>query len=209
MNKIISIISLIVCLNCSSQNFEGVISYETTYKSNFDSISTEQLFGQKKSYDTLYFKDGNFLMKSTTDFMSFLLWRSVDTMQYYTNSFSQDTIWSAKTNSNPSVIDSFKVEKQSDTLLGYLCNKLNIYRESSTYTYYYNPDFKLDYKHYKNFTNAAKDQIMKIMGSPYLRLHVESPLSSMDMICVDIQQKELSDKLFEVPESVVFMKDDY
>lgn len=193
------ILPLVVCLQACAQNFEGVISYHTTYESKIEGVTVEEMFGQDSSLDTTFFKDGFYLNKSTTEFMNYQLWRSVDTMQYFKNKSSQDTVWFDKTNSHPSNFDSTHIELNIDTIAGYKCNSLTVYRGNRTYTYYYNPDFKLDPNHYKQYSNSSKYEIMKLMKAPYLRLTISSPANGLDMIAVNINIKSLSDSIFEIP----------
>ncbi len=200
MKNLFLLLSLTLCLSVFSQNFQGMITYQTTYESKVDDITTEEMFGQKESSDTTYIKDGFYLSKSSTDFMNYLLWRSKDTMQYFRNKLSKDTVWYDKTNSHPSNFDSTNIEENVDSILGYHCNKLIVYTGNQTYEYYYNPDFKLEPKCYSQYLNISKYNIMKIMQSPYLRLKVSSPINSMDMIAVNILIESLSDSIFQIPD---------
>ncbi|MGM0479681.1 MAG: hypothetical protein ACQERC_10700 [Bacteroidota bacterium] len=193
----------IICLCSCTQNFEGIISYETTYESKVQGVSAGELFGQKNSKDTTYFKEGVYLHKVNADQMHYLLWRSVDTMQYFKNRSSQDTIWFDKTNSHPSFIDSTRIEKNADTVAGYECDKLIVYRENRVYTYFYNSDFKLDPHHYREFSNSAKYEVMKLMKSPTLRLKVSSTTGVMDMIAVNVDVTSLPDSIFKVPDGTL------
>lgn len=129
MKVLLSLILIFHCFYSTAQNFEGFISYETSYNSKSKNISTKEVFGQETSMETTYFKDGYYLQISTSDFMHYLLWRSEDTTQYFKNKSTSDTIWFEKTNSNPSRIDSFFVEKNADTILGYSCDKLTTHQK--------------------------------------------------------------------------------
>lgn len=199
----ILLLQLAICVQAYAQNFEGIISYQTTYKSKVDGVTAKEMFGQETSRDTTYFKDGFYLNKSTTQFMSFQLWRGADTMQYFKNMASQDTIWFDRTDTHPSSFDSTHIVLNADTVAGYLCNQLIVYRGSQTYTYFYNPDFKLDPSHYRHFSNSSKFEIMKLTRSPYLRLKITSPSNSMDMIAVKVNIESLPDTIFEVPDGIL------
>jgi hypothetical protein len=203
MKNWILILQLAICVQASAQNFEGIISYHTTYKSNVDDVTAKEMFGQETSSDTTYFKNAFYLNKSTTQFMSFQLWRGVDTMQYFKNISSQDTIWFDRTDSHPTSFDSTHIVLNADTVDGYLCNKLIVYRGNQTYTYYYNPDFKLDPSQYRHFSNSSKFEIMKLIKSPYLRLKITSPSNGLDMIAVNVNIESLSDTIFEVPDGIL------
>ena len=199
MKSWIYILLIGISLNSSAQNFEGVVAYETTYVSKLEGVSADKIFGQKTSKDTTYFKEGFYLHKANTERMHYLLWRSVDTMQYFKNLASQDTVWFDKTDSHPSFIDSTRVEKNADTVAGYACDKLIVYRGNQVYTYFYNPDFKLDPKHYIEYTNSARYEVIKIMKSPTLRLTISGPSTFMDMNAINVDIRSLPDSIFEIP----------
>ena len=203
MKNWILILPFVICFQSYTQNFEGIISYKTNYESKMEGITAKEMFGQKSSLDTTYFKDGFYLNKSTTEFMSYQLWRSMDTMQYFKNESSQDTIWFDKTNSHPTTFDSARVEVNADKIMGYICNKLIVYRGNTTYTYYYSTDFKLDPSHYHQFSNGSKFEIIKLMKSPYLRLKISSPSNGLDMIAVKVNITSLTTKVFEVPDGIL------
>ncbi|MGB1294044.1 MAG: hypothetical protein ACPG6V_01090 [Flavobacteriales bacterium] len=200
MKKMIFILPLLICLQGFAQNFEGVISYRSTYTSNMDGVTVEEMFGQKSSLDQTSIKDGFYLNKSTTGFMNYQLWRSIDTMEYFMNTSSKDTVWFNKTNSLPTHFDSTAFEANADTVAGYLCNKLTVFRGNQIYSYYYHPDFTLDPKYYNQYLNIAKFEILKLMKSPYLKLTISSPKFGLDMEAVNIKIKHLPDSIFRIPE---------
>ncbi|MDD2982925.1 MAG: hypothetical protein PHQ74_06020 [Crocinitomicaceae bacterium] len=209
MKILLTIIIPLCCFSCSSQDFEGIISYKTTYTSKIDGVSATEIFGQEVAYDTTYFKNGFFLNKSSTDFMNYLLWRSEDKKQYFKNKYSADTIWFDQTDSRPSQIDSFLVQKKAETVGGYDCDLLLVYKNDRLYKYYYNPDFKLDPSYYQQYTNSSKFEIMKIMKSPYLRLHIISPRDEVDMVCTNLEVTKLSDETFAIPKEGNLIKFEY
>ncbi len=206
--KSLTIIALsgIFFLCSCSQNFEGVITYETTYTSNVDGVSADEMFGQKNSKDTTYFKEGFYLHKANTDRMPYLLWRGVDTLHYFKKTLENDTIWTDKTNSHPAFIDSTSFEKDVEDIAGYSCDKLIVYRNNRVYEYFFNPDFKIDPEYYKEYTNSARYDVIKLMKSPTLRLKVSSQNGVMDMVATNVDIKSLPDSLFKVPNGHI-MKD--
>lgn len=51
MKTLLTIIIPLCCFSCSSQDFEGIISYKTTYTSKIDGVSATEMFGQEVAYD--------------------------------------------------------------------------------------------------------------------------------------------------------------
>ncbi|MGB0868904.1 MAG: hypothetical protein ACPGSD_04835 [Flavobacteriales bacterium] len=185
-----------------AQNFEGIISYQTSYKSKIEGMSTVEIFGQKTAKDTTYFKDGYSLNISSTDFMHYQLWRSVDTAIYFFHASNPDTIWFDKTYSHPTIYDSMHVDLNVERIEGFSCNKLTVYLKDKCFEYYYHPNFVLDPKYYQNYWNSSTFEIVKIMKSPYLRLKMSTPNCIIELRAESIEQTQLSDSIFSIPEGV-------
>lgn len=192
------------------QNFEGVIYSEVTYTSKIESLSAEQIYGQAKSTDVTYIKDGFYKVNSSTDFMNFMLWRHLDTTLYFTHLSSPDTLWYDYTNSHPSEISEFNIIKNSDTILNYVCDALVVLdSKNRVFTYYYSSEFSLDPEYYKNASNSAKYEIMKLCKSVYLRLKMESSYGIVDTKATRINKVTLKDKTFDIPEYKVLKEVKY
>jgi hypothetical protein len=190
-----------------NQNFEGVIHGVTKYVSKIDSVSAEELFGQKISLDVTYIKDGFFKVKSSTDFMRMMLWRSADTTLYWFNKTSEDTLWYDKTYSHPDEFNDHYIVEKVDSVAGYLCDALVIRRDDGgTMTYYYSSKLALDPEYYKGSTNSAKYDVMKKIKSIYLKLVIDTSYGVVESRAMSVEWKKLPDAFFEVPEDAVLKK---
>lgn len=214
MKRIEILLVLLVILISSgpaySQNFEGILYGATTYTSKVDSLSAEDIFGQDFSLDETWIKDGYFKVNSSTDFMSIMLWRSVDTTLYWFTRSTGDTLWYDRTDSHPSHIEDYYFVQDADSVAGYNCDALVILRENGNIlTYYYNPELTLEPEYYRNATNSAKYEILQLIKSPYLRLVIESDYGIIDTRTLKVEQKELPDELFDLPEYKLLKKMEY
>lgn len=214
MNPKYLFIILLLLTSCASKrsakNFEGVIYSTAFYSSKIDSLNATELFGQERSEDVLYIKDGYYKAISTTDFMSYSLWRYDDTLVYFLNAQSKDTLWTDRTDSHPGYISKYEIIKNADTILNYACDALIVENDyGHTLTYYYSTQLSLDPEYYVNVKNSAKYDILKLMKSVYLKLKIESNYGTMESVPTRIEQKKLDDKTFELPKHSVMLEAKY
>jgi ABC-type tungstate transport system permease subunit len=192
------------------QNFEGVLESKVTYISKIDSLSATELFGQSSAKDVTYVKDGFFKVTSTTDFMSLMLWRHMDTTLYSFNKSSGDTLWFDRTNSHPRSIVEHQIIRNADTILNYVCDALVIINDKDkVLTYYYSPELSLNPEFYLNATNSANYEVMKLIKSVTLRIKIESSYGIVDSEAVKITHTKLDDKLFDIPTHSVLRESVY
>ncbi|MFT6921687.1 MAG: hypothetical protein ACJA1C_000684 [Crocinitomicaceae bacterium] len=196
--------------NEEKQNFEGILESKVTYTSKIDSLSATDLFGQSSAKDVTFIKDGFFKVTSSTDFMSMMLWRHLDTTLYYFNKSSGDTLWFDRTNSHPGSIVEHQIIRNADTILNYVCDALVMINDKDkVLTYYYSPELSLNPEFYLNATNSAKYEVMKLIKSVTLRIKIESSYGIVDSEAVKITHKKLDDKLFDLPTHSVLKKSTY
>lgn len=192
------------------ENFEGVLKSKVTYISKIDTLSAQQIYGQDSETNTTYLKDGFFLVNSSTDFMSMMLWRYSDTTLYYFNESSGDTLWFDRTNSHPSKILEYKIIQNADTILDYVCDALIILdNKDKVISYYYSPELPLSPEFYVNASNSSKYEIMKLIQSVTLRMRIESRYGIMESEVVKILHEKLDDELFDLPEYSVLKEVHY
>lgn len=212
-NWVFHTVLIVLCLGpwrSIAQNFEGVILGATTYESKIDSLSAEDLFGQSFSLDETYIKDGFFKVNSSTDFMSMMLWRSVDTTLYWFSKSTGDTLWYDKTYSHPATIEDYYFVEKADSVAGYLCDALVILKENGTIsTYYYSPELSLDPEYYRYATNSAKDKVVALIKSVYLKLVIESDYGRIESKALQVKWKELPDEFFALPKYKTLLESKY
>src|SRR5690606_24946870 len=112
-----------------------------------------------------YIKDGFYLDVSNSTFMPYQLWRYIDTSVYFLLEKKSDTLWFSKTNFEEKEQYKYKLIKNVDTILGYKCDLLRVYKERSISEYYFSPDLGLDPSFYENYTRFNKYQILKQIKS--------------------------------------------
>lgn len=201
---------LVSALNVNSQNFEGVIYSTTTYTSKIDTLSADEIFGQSESSEKMYIKDGFYKVNSSTDFMSLMLWRHIDTALYFFNKESEDTLWYDKTYSHPSGIQEYNIIKNVDTILGYPCDALIILDDKfKTITYYFSPELSLDPEFYKHCQNSSIYEVLKLIQSIKLRLVIESHYAIIDSRVQKVIRKKLPKNIFELPKHSFLLKAEY
>ncbi len=199
-------IGVFICLtlmfhSCRKNNsFEGVITYENEVISKVDSLSAEEILGEVSTKDILFIKDGFYKLISNSDFLHFMLWRSIDESVYFYHLSDSMVLWHSKTNKISEFQPNFKLKKNVDTILEYPCDELSFIAENGRITkYYFSSQFALEPKFYKNYTHLFKYDIMKLMKSVYLGLTIENDQIISKTRAIKIENIKLEDDIFKVP----------
>ncbi|WP_274475704.1 hypothetical protein [Mangrovimonas aestuarii] len=188
------------------QDFEGIIEYKLEYESKTSTISVEDLEKELGTKAITYFKNGNYMETTDSNFMNFQLYRHSDKRIYFKNKTDRDTLRYVSTVSNVKEPFEYTIVKQSDTILGVVCDKLIINDNQGTKIFYYSSKLPLNPKHYENFNLFNKDDIVAIMEAVYLKMELEYPLFNVVMEAKNIDKKKLSSKYFEVPKYVAILE---
>ncbi len=184
-----------------SQSFEGIIDYKIEYFSKSEHVKVEDLENSGGKSTKTYYKDGYFLDICDSDFMNYQLFRHDDKSRYCKVKIESDTLSKISINAKEKLEFKYDLIKDSDTVLGYKCNKLIVYnntRKTKT-SYYYSDKISLNPIYYKDFLDLNKNKIVEIMKSYYLRMTYENEYFIADMTAINIEEKKLDDKIFSIP----------
>jgi hypothetical protein len=209
MKKLLSILLILNGALSSAQDFEGVITYKSTYLDSDMDMSITELEEMYGTETKTFIKNGFYMEVSNTNFIGYQLWRHCDTAVYYRHKRTDDTLLMNYTNLRPGGDFTFKLENNADTILGYPCDLLTVKNDRGTIKYYFSSEFSLDPEYYVNYSHSNKYEIVKLMESIYLRLSVSYEYMHVDLIAVDIERRDLPEKIFEVPENMIIKYVDY
>jgi hypothetical protein len=195
--------TLIILLNfsiCFSQEFEGIVEYDMTVTPKTDQYTADFL---KKEFGTkvvLYYKSG-FYKEVTVGakFMSFQLYKNDENKIYYKHQIEDDTLRFKNAIADKNENFDFEIEKNADTVLGKICNKLILKDNYGTKTYFYSSEYKLDPKDYEKYTYANKNELIKVMQAIYLKLIMEYQQFTVELIATKVNRKKLRKREFRIP----------
>ncbi|WP_298903922.1 hypothetical protein [uncultured Psychroserpens sp.] len=194
--------SFIVCLmtlTMHAQDFEGVITYKSEYPINKTALSNDELKKELGTDVTTYFKNGYYKELTNSRFISYQLFRHNDSMVYYKHNIKSDSLFYSKVNTDKKETFSYKIEKRTDTILGYICDKLIVEGGYGTKTYYYTSELSLNPEYYKNFTIGNKYDIMKLMKAIYLKLEMTYDAISVRVVATEVKKQKLENSVFDIP----------
>jgi len=124
--------------------------------------------------DTTVFttKKGSFKEISNGRFKPFQLYNTAEpTKLYYKENVQSDTLFYIDYNRYSNFRNSYKIEKNADTILGYVCHKLIVKsktKNSETH-YYFAPKLKQNPEHYKEFKHDDLNNLMRLTESIILK----------------------------------------
>ena len=106
------------------------------------------------------------------------------------------------------VINSIKILSETDTVLGYKCQILEVKSTFLPVTrgrkwlrrFYFNQEnFFVDYKYLKKYRLNSQNEIYKLIQAIPLRIYVEINGVILDYVATNVEFKNLDEKLFERP----------
>jgi len=156
----------------------------------------------KNQYGTktiTYFKNGFYKDSTNAHSAAIQYWRSSDTAAYIMDSMNSDTVLKVFVNGGHGHKSTYKTEINTDTILGYVCNRLTIKTGSIIRKYYYSNKLKLDAKYYDNYTYSNKNEIMNQMESAYLKLEIIEEDYKFTVLATEIKKRKLADSFFSIP----------
>ncbi len=209
MKQVLTILIFLFTSSIFSQDFEGVVTYNINYTVNTPELSIEELKTTMGVDVVTYFKDGAYLEKTNSTFMSYQQYTPKDTLVYFKNNIKSDTLFYYKVNTKTNATFTYQIEKETDTILGYVCDKLIINDKYGSKTYYYSNKLALNPEYYKFFLTSNKDKIVKLMQAIYLRLEMNFPAFTVDITATKVKRKKLKKSLFKLPKDQILIESDY
>ena len=202
MNKLIlSLLSLFIAFNSfAGKDFEGFIKYKMNFTAKVSGVNIEDLEKELGTSVYAHYKEGFYKEISNSSWMSLQLYRHDSAALFFKNHVTDTVFMKVATNDEPIEDFSYAIEENADTILGNVCNKLTVTDKHGTKSFYYSSNYPIDPKHYETFTNANKNQIVKLMKAIYLRLTMSYQLFTVDIEATEIKPMKLEDEMFEIPE---------
>jgi agmatine/peptidylarginine deiminase len=204
MNNIWILVLFISINFCSSEDFEGTIEYENTFKVLSKEDNETSLKNDLGTKMTFVVKNG--FTKETTDgaYGNIHIFNPKENRIYFTDKFSADTLYYHNgTKNEPYKNATFEVVKNAGNILGLACDKLIYRTENYEIIYFYAKDLKYDPKYVKNFGYLNKNKKIQLMKSIILKQIMTSKSFIVTVEAVKIKPGKISDKQFVNPKHKV------
>lgn len=202
---LLSIIYLILSCRPAAQKpdqpeFEGIIVYSISVNSNnLEVFSNEELRNNFGDTVTFYYKAGKYRMSFNGKDLSEVYYLS-DKNNEYTLRKGIDTLFYGNCSVKNDELKDVDEVKNVDTILGYSCDRIKVIGDKYSRTYTYSTSLYLDPIHYENYVLGFANEYYSQAKAPFLAYTYEGRVFSTRYRASRIEEKQLDDKLFELPE---------
>lgn len=208
MKNIFYIIIFLYTVSCSSQSFEG----QVTYKHTFNPID-DKMFGDNESLETFresifgedghrieksYYKENRFLSEYTQDLLKYKKVYKPEKEKIYFWKENTETFVDQKTNvlAIPDDFIEFVSSKETITILNIQCKKILLKTKMGITEIWYNEDYlKIDPKDYSEFKLDHLNLIYQKIGC----LPFKTISAGYTIEVIDFKSIKVADESFELP----------
>lgn len=209
MNRIIVIVLITFStLTAFGQNFEGKITYSSTYESNSPQMTSEQwktMIGGTQEYSI---KNGNYKSETNGNIMQWQLYVNTENRLYIKMSNSETVLWNDGLINVDSILDT-KLNKNAIKILGYDCDELILTCKSGTQKYYFNSSLKVNSSLFENHKYGNWYAFLKASNSLPLKTVISNQQFTMESIATEIKKMKINDSDLLLPEGIKTAKSPY
>jgi hypothetical protein len=208
-HTLLTLLSLIF-LNSTgmTQSWEGKITYQNSYSSTNDHVTTQQLSSMMGTVQEYYIKGSDYKTVMNGKMMEWQLYVHADNKLYTKSAMSPGIMWNNAAEQNDSLIG-IRINKQAATILGYVCDEMVITLKSGVQKYYYSAKIAVDPAPFKNHAYGNwYDYISRAKALP-LKMVIETPDFTMQSVAVKVEAQKLDAAIFKLPEGANLVKSPY
>ncbi len=209
MNKLL-VFALITfsTLTVFGQNFEGKITYSSTYKNKTPQMTDQQWLSMMGDTQEYYIKDGNYKSVTNGTLMQWQLYVGSENKIYSKMSNSETVFWNDGLTNTESII-SVELNKNVIEILGYKCDELILTCESGIQKYYFNSTLKVDVSLFENHKFGNWYDFLKESNALPLKMIIDNAQVTMENIATEVKEMKLNEKDFQLPENIKIAKSPY
>lgn len=190
-----------LCFKVQSQNFEGIIKYEVSFKNPTPAFMSEEEFKKKNPnlkshYEFFYFKDNTY---------KYVYGNNIDALdplkqRVYTYVIGADTsLWNDANMASEDIIE-VKKNTEKDTVLGFICESITFRTKWGKTIFTFNRDqLKIDASKFSNHAYKSLGDFLKESNCLPLKITYRTGFECLVYTAVNIQEKKLDLKEFNIP----------
>jgi hypothetical protein len=207
-HQILTLFMALLCLTSIAQSFEGIVTYQNTFKSKIPNVTDDmltQMMGASLEYTQ---KGGDYKTKSNGTFLLWQLYVQKDNKLYTKFANSNSVFWNDGAENKDEVLKT-EINKNALEVLGHKCDELILTCKSGVQKYYFTSKFKLDPKLFENhkFGNFY-DYVVKSKAVP-LKITIDNVQFTMESVATSVEAQKIDDTLFKLPEDATLEKNPY
>ncbi len=201
-------IVLFTTLSAYSQSFEGKLTYQNSFTSKMENMTSEQFTGMMGTVQEYYIKEGNYKSVSNGSFSQWQLYINSENKLYSKLSNSEVIFWNDG-NVNSDSIMSVVLNKDVVEILDYKCDELILNCRSGIQKYYFNSSISVNSKLYENHKYGNWSAYISQSNALPLKIIIENAQFTMTSLASEVTSMELEKKTFELPENSQTAKSPY
>ena len=207
-NFFFAIALIITISNVNAQSFEGVITYQNTYKSKVPSFTDQQWQSIVGSQNEYYIKGGNYKSVMNGSVIASYLYLSKDNKLYSEFQDGNIMYWSDASINKDSVI-SFELKKNAVRILSYNCDELILHTRQGTEVYDFAPGLVVDPTLYAHHNFGNWNYYLKIAKAMPLRMVIEQDQVIITSEATSVRPLKLDSDFFLLPADINLVKSPY
>lgn len=197
---ILFITSLLSTLH-TTESFEGKITYQVRYHSRIPNVSSDQLSEMMGTEQQFYYKAGNYRSAVNGTTMEYVLYIA-DSSKMYMKMANMDLLmWTDATKETDEILHT-QLNKNIDTILGFVCDELIIKAKNSTHKYYFNTAFSINPT--ESFNHKASNWSAYLSASKALPLKmiIETEQFIAESVAVQYKKEPLAASIIKIDPSL-------
>jgi hypothetical protein len=198
MKNLLIVLLIALYANVQAQNFEGKIVYKNSLVSKIPQLTDAQLTGLMGDRQEYYIKNANYKSVLNGTYSQMQVFKPGENRIYHKLSLSDTLYWIDAGKENDPVI-SHSVERQKETILGYLCDVIHIQTQNGTISYYFNEKLKIDPELFKDHRYMNYGFIVQLAKALPLKAVTETKQFTMVSTATEITPEKLEDSFFAIP----------
>jgi hypothetical protein len=210
MIKQFSVFAVLI-FSCSftfSQNFEGKITYQASFKSKIPNVTDEMFTAMMGSVQDYIIKGGNYKNVANGTLFQWQTYLSKDNKIYSKLANSPSILYNEGSENKNEVIKA-EVNKNAVTILGYQCDELILTCKDGVQKFYYNEKIKVDPKLFENHKYGNWYEVLTRTKSLPLKMVIDVSQFTSEMTASNVSAEKVDDKIFELPANVTVVKSPY
>jgi hypothetical protein len=193
-----SVLTIIISLSTAvvAGEFEGVIEYRNSYldEAGDNNHRLAKRGGSKRFY---YIKAGDYKSVTNGNWFEYQIYLS-KTNKIYTKMHNKDGLNVVNASHNKYPVLDYSVSLDQGEVLGFKCDLITIKTEKGVYKYYFSSAHKLNPEFFKNHQNGNWDFYTSKTSALPLKMVFHENNFTYESVAVDIVEKALSTKDFEI-----------
>ena len=202
MHKTLIILLILIGIECNSQNFEGIITYEVKIENPNPELMSDSLFFSKShnTYTEKYYYKGN-KYKSVATINGEIETELYDPINQRLYTYDKDEDIASWTNTTKRLNEIIGIKKSEKTieLLDLNCKALAFGLKNGIMFFIYSDEISLSAELYKEHKYNFWFDFLNITNAIPLKIKIQTPFESRTLTAINIEKVELSDDEFKVP----------